>query len=87
MKKLENVEVIFKPYVYFNEIKIRDRIYFETVKSPNLFIIKCDDVLMNGETVKFDINKIEYTLEDIYVCNDDDSKVVECRYWREMVIS
>lgn len=81
MKELKNVEIIFKPYVYFNEIKIKGRIYFETVKSPNLFIIKCDDKLVNGEYVEFVNNGIKYTLNNILACNDSDGeKVVECKY-------
>jgi hypothetical protein len=84
--KLENVEIVFKPYQYFNEIKIKNRIYLERVSSPNLFIIKNDETLMDGETINFITNNIKYTLHDILVNEEDDDKIIECTYWEERII-
>ena len=79
-------DVLFKPTNKFSVIDIHGISFFETVQSPNVFVIVTKDKLQNNTTISFEFDGRKFTLNDIQIHKDSAEQIVECRSWMESII-
>jgi hypothetical protein len=94
MRILENIEILHKPVIRFNTVKILGRSYLETIFPPKIYILKGKYDIKNHEDVTFTVDiengRIQHTLEDVYLNRDSNEKFeeqemtfIECKKWKE----
>ena len=83
INKIEVSEVLFSPKTTLNKVRILGKDYLGTTRDPNLFVIKSNSVIKEGENLSFIKNNVLYTLFGIIYELDNDTFFVECRTYKE----
>lgn len=85
VKKIEIKDLYYKPkFEFFNEVFF-GKTFTGIKQSPNIYIIKSDDIIEVKETISFDWQGVNYTLTDVYEHFNEVNnwRIIECRTWGE----
>jgi hypothetical protein len=79
-------KIFYRPKTEIGKkIDIFGMTYYQIVNGPNLYVIKTDEELKEGQDIQFELDNTLYSLYKICPVKKDDMTFVECRRWEESV--
>ena len=90
-QNIKIADLLYKPNSQIYKENILGVEYTGFKKSPNVYVIKTDDVIFSekGKSIKsliFSHEGLKYVLEDVVIMIKDGLFYLECRKWKEEVI-
>ena len=90
-QNIKIADLLYKPNSQIYKENILGVEYTGFKKSPNVYVIKTDDVIFSekGKSIKsliFSHEGLKYVLEDVVIMIKDGLFYLECRKWKEQVI-
>lgn len=79
-KEVKINEVKIKPENEIEKVKIMGKEYLSIKKSPNIFVVKADS-LTDDKNIMFNLNNVNYKLEDCIYDKKENYHIIECKYW------
>ena len=91
IQNIKITDLLYKPNSQIYKDNILGVEYTGWKKSPNVYVIKTDDVIFSEKSkliksLTFSHEGLNYTLEDVVVMINNGLFYLECRKWKEEVI-